>query len=148
MLAPVVSYSLTEPSAAPYSSNGSSIMNANWQPQIPPSGASPTLSVRSQSSKRVLLSSVVRPSTPLPPAPILVVTPTRQLTGKSGDQLMQEIQNNIEHEVRDLRARLQEYAVGDWRTKEALVGAVQVISIHYTITPLIMDAHFSQYRNW
>lgn len=39
---------------------------------------------------------------------------------------MQEIQSNIESEVRNLRGKLQEYAVGDWRTREALVGAVQV----------------------
>jgi len=46
--------------------------------------------------------------------------------GKSGSQLMQEIQGSIKEEVRDLRDRLKEYAVGDWRTREALVGAVQV----------------------
>ena len=149
MLAPVVSYSPIAPPATPYPSNGASIMNPNWQPQVPPPGASPPLSVRSQSSKRVPLPGVVRSSTPLPQAPILVITPTRQLTGKSGDQLMQEIHNNIEHGVRDLRARLREYAVGDWRTREALVGAVQVSGqALYTITPLIMDAHFRQYRNW
>lgn len=72
------------------------------------------------------LPEIVRVSTPLPPPVTLVFVPVSQLAGRSGSQLMQEIQENIEMGVRDLRNRLKEYAVGDWRTREALVGAVQV----------------------
>ncbi|RPB25458.1 Sec34-domain-containing protein [Terfezia boudieri ATCC MYA-4762] len=63
---------------------------------------------------------------------------TPQLPEKSGGQLMQEIQGNVEKKVRELRDRLKEYMVGDWRTREALVGAVQELVINK------YEAFFSQ----
>ena len=127
MFSPILSTSSTEP-VMPQASNTASILNPNWQPQIPPPRISSPTSVRSQSSNRMALPEVMRASTPLPPPVALVFVPTSQLVGASGSQLMQEIQENIEKEVRVLRDRLKEYAVGDWRTREALVGAVQVSS--------------------
>lgn len=143
MLAPILSASPTElaPSAAPPTSNTASILNANWQPQIPPPRIASPISVRSQSSNRMQISEIVRSPTPLPPPPNLVFLPASQFSDKSGKQLMQEIQNNIQKEVRDLRDRLQEYAVGDWRTREALVGAVHVSYKFTENCPRSHDAH-------
>jgi len=125
MLSPILSASSAEP-VIPQASSTASVLNPNWQPQIPPPRISSPTSVRSQSSNRMALPEIVRVSTPLPPPAALVFVPMSQLLEKSGSQLMQGIQENIEKEVRDLRDRLKEYAVGDWRTREALVGAVQV----------------------
>ncbi|KAI5790617.1 Sec34-like family-domain-containing protein [Peziza echinospora] len=56
--------------------------------------------------------------------------PSTNYSGKrSGGQLMDEVKRNIESEITDLRSRLKDYSVGDWRTREALVGAVQELVI-------------------
>ena len=131
MLSPILSISSIEP-VTPQTGSTASILNPNWQPQIPPQRVSSPTSVRSQSSNRIPLPEIVRASTPLPPPVTLVIALTSQLAEKSGHQLMQEIQENIEKEVRGLRDRLKGYAVGDWRTREALVGAVQASASDYS----------------
>ncbi|KAF8436450.1 Sec34-like family-domain-containing protein [Terfezia claveryi] len=129
MLLPILSASSAEP-IKPQAINTTSILNPNWQPQIPSPRVSSPTSVQSQSSNRMALPEIVRVCTPLPPPATLVFIPMSQLAEKSGSKLMPEILGNIERKVRELRNRLKEYVVGDWRTREALVGAVQELVIN------------------
>ena len=125
ILSPILA--TTQPTNQPEVPNvpAPNLIHPHWQPQVPQRVSSP-LSFRSMSPNPMASPHLARSPTPLPQPPVLVFALSTELTGKSRDQIAKEIQGNMDKEFSGIRDILQEYAIGDWRTRETLVGAVQV----------------------